>query len=258
VWRITTITKNEIILQQNLASKPMTVENEVANENKSAANVTLSDVISETVSDVALPSPVADMPEAPAPLGRTDAGVSPMSAAGATVNVAAASAGRGRGRPRKTAAPGAAPTGQAKPRPNLNGVPNSTVSGAVNMETAGIEPCAELCVMMVNASGMALGGEAAAMQGQEIMLAKNGFVAYFKAKGIHNVPAWVVLAGALSPYYLRVLTTTPAKTTVSTLIGRGVFRVKEIWKAKKNARSNRRNNNERQNNTSPETSDTSA
>lgn len=186
----------------------------------------IDSLINDVVSDVAPPSPIADMD-----VGISD-GKPEVSTSIPASNSTEAPAKKKRGRPAGTTV-----------RPKIEGVQNhqSTVTPPVDINNAGIEPCAELCVMLVNTSGMAMGGEAAAMRNEEIMLAKNGFVAYFKQKGVENVPAWVVLTGALAPYYLRVITTTPAKTTVSNFMGRAVLRIKEIWKGRKDARINRRN-----------------
>lgn len=218
----------------------------MANENKKLDIGNLDDVLEKTVGDVVPPSPVADMPQASV----ASAGAAVGNAGLQPEAPAPAAQAKKRGRPPKEK-----PL-EGMQRPIIKGAP--IAQNPVNIDTAGIEPCAELGVMLVNASGMALGGELAAMQQVEAKLAKDGFVSYFKAKGVHNVPAWVVLAGSLAPYYMRVLTQTPAKTTVSTIFGRISLRAKEIWKAKKNARFNSGNNVKRENDLSEKTSDKSA
>lgn len=158
---------------------------------------------------------------------------------------------RGRGRP-----PKAKIYDSASPRPEIKGRSKSKVAAcedvvasqapAIEPSNAGIEPAAQMCVLAVQASGMMLGGEEAAMRENEIILAKSGFVGYFQAKGVENVPAWVVLAGGLAPYYIRILTTTPARSTVPSLFRKGWFGIKEFWRKKRDARVNRRYDGQRQ------------
>lgn len=142
------------------------------------------------------------------------------------------------------------------PRPILSGIQNN-INPAINSNDAAIEPCAEILVMMTNASGMVLAqSDAGAMTKDEAMLAKSGYVAYLKTKGVDNVPAWVILAGSLCPYYLRIITTTPAKTTVASGLRKGWFGIKEFFisrKNKKNAQFNSRDDFKRENNTGEET-----
>lgn len=183
----------------------------------------LDNIITDTVAEVPEPSPIADM---------QDNIEKPVEEVKETV--------KKRGRPKKVK--------NESFKEDIKGL--DTQLPPVDNSTAGIEPCAEIAVAMVNMSGMFLGGEQAVMHKNEMILAKNGFVAYFTAKGIDNVPAWVVLAGALTPYYLRVLTTTPAKTNVSNFGGRLILRVKEMFKGKKYARSNSRDYNVGENNPS--------
>lgn len=230
-------------------------ENEIIEENETASKSSIDDVVADVIADVSPPSPIADMPEAVN--GNADR-TAPLTASPMpeSVTVAPAAPKRGRGRPRKEGGLHNANPSAATSRPKIDGV-KSTVSPAINPDTAAIEPCAEMCVMMVNTSGMMLGGELAAMTKEEIALSKSGFVSYFRAKGVNNVPPWVVLAGSLTPYYLRILTTTPAKTTVSTVVGRAWFAIKEKWKARKNARSYSRHNPKRENDTRTETSEAS-
>lgn len=210
-------------------------------ENKTLDN--LESVINDVVSDVAEPSPVADMPIAEAAAGG--------SAVSTQAAISVEPEKKKRGRPRKDGSQ--SPPKTEQPRPKIIGV-----QAPISPEQAAIEPCAEICVMMVNSSGMLLGGEAGAMNQNEALLAKSGFVAYFKAKGVQNVPPWVVLAGALAPYYLRVITTTPAKTTVASGTRRIWFGLKEWFKGRKNARSNRGNDTKRENDTSAAAGESSA
>lgn len=217
------------------------------NQNKIASESTASDldsVLSESANDVPPHvSESATIPNAVPPADRTGGAALPGSG-----DAVAAPGKRGRGRPRKSGVD-TPPNGAATSRPKLNGV-----TPPVNSADAAIEPCAEILVMMTNASGMMLAqGEAGAMSRDEAILAKHGYVAYLKAKGVENVPAWVILAGSLCPYYLRIITTTPAKTTVATGMRRAWFGIKEFFinrKAKKNAYSNSGDDIKRENNSS--------
>lgn len=215
-----------------------------------APTLNLQDVLNTVVSEVAPPSPVADMPAAPSQ--------QPQAASSAPPSPAAPGK---RGRPaltpeqkaqRKAERANGAFVKKETDRPTLNGIPHITPSPLAGQE--GIEPCAQIATSMVAFSGMALGGEAAVMMANEQILIKDGFVAYFKAKGINNVPAWVVLAGALAPYYMRVFTTTPAKTKAALFVEKATFGVKHLFGKMRNARANRRNDTKRENNGSEENS----
>jgi hypothetical protein len=142
--------------------------------------------------------------------------------------------------------------GKEKPRPILAGVGQT-----VPHDGAAIDPAAEVAVMMVNASGMMLGGADAAMRHEEVILAKQGFVSYFKAKGVDSIPPWVVLAGALCPYYLRVITATPAKPKITSIFSKLGAYLKGFFAGRKGSKSayfNSRADYERQNNASTEDS----
>lgn len=207
---------------------------------------TLDNVLDSVVSDVSPPSPVADLPQT-----IVSSAVPPSTIGGA--GGTAPETPKKRGRPRKNPVD---EKPQVKPetieRPKIAGV-----SPPVNPAQATIEPCAELCVMIVNTSGMILGGEHAAMNENERLLAKHGFVGYFQAKGINNPPPWVLLLGALSPYYLRVVTQTPAKSKISTGIGRFWTGIKAYFKGYKDARTHSRNDIIRENDVSEKASEQS-
>lgn len=213
----------------------------------------LNELLDEVVTEVSSPS--VNIESSPAITGSTGQGGDnpPLTPLGSQPDNATVQAKRGRGRPKKT---------ENIQKPKLNGIEQNRTTEQfstippVNTDIAGIEPCAQVCVSMIGMSGMMLGGEQAAMTQAEQALAKDGFVAYFKAKGIHNVPAWVLVLGAVSPYYTRIIATTPAKHTVSTLFGRMSFGIKEFFRKRKNARSNRRNDIQRENYTSDKTSET--
>ena len=140
---------------------------------------------------------------------------------------------RKRGRPPKTDKAKDDPS-TPRERPIINGADQRPQPGAVADDPA-IAPCAEILTMLTNASGMVLAqGDAGAMTKDEQMLVRGGYVAYLRAKGVTNVPPWVILAGALSPYYLRIITTTPAKTTVASGLRKAWFGVKEFFISRKN------------------------
>lgn len=221
-------------------------------------NLPIDDVLNTVTGDVPEPSPIADRsPEAPiAPEAKTDP--APMGAS--------ETGKRGRGRPKLTPEEKAAKKAQRAyekndgrkndfiSKPQINGVhtgaiPPNPVSGA-----EGIEPAAMVAVSMINFSGMALGGKDAAMLPEEALLAKDGFVTYFKAKGLKDIPPSMMLLGAIAPYYLRIFTSTPAKGKLSLLMDKGIFGIKHLFKRVKNARADRRDNNERQDNSSEKTS----
>lgn len=189
----------------------------------------LDEILSDVIKDTHAPSPVADMQQPEPVVGQPQAQTPKQ---------------RGR-RPLPRDANGNIIRDGAKPQPQIIGV-----QAPIDPANAAIEPCAELAVMLVNTSGMMLGGENGAMQQNEALLAKSGFVSYFKAKGVENVPAWVVLAGALAPYYLRVITTTPAKSKISSFFERTYLNIRDFIVRKKNARFNRRDNNVGKDNTS--------
>lgn len=220
---------------------------EIEEQNVEAAESSLDHVIGEVVSDVAPPSPVADM--------NNEAAAKAEIAAASTTPTASGVVKRGRGRPRKDGGVSASSpnqSGATRPRPEIKGIkPSYDVD-------PGIEPCADLCTMMVNTSGMVLGGEKAVMLPIEREMCKSGFVAYFKAKGIDNVPPWVLLLGAVSPYYLRIMADTPAKTKIIGVVANLWYGAKNFFSRKrKNARFNSGNDTKRENNTSEEISEKS-
>lgn len=206
----------------------------------------LESVLQETVTEVSPASPIADMPQPetqPETQPLTQPETQPVK--------------RGRKKlPRDAEGNIIRPDGSTyKPRPTLNGISQA----AVIQQDAGIEPAAEVAVALVGMSGIALGGEQAIMQEQEKLLAKSGFVAYFKAKGIDNIPPWVILAGGLAPYYMRVLTATPAKSVVVRASEKMYIGIRNLFSRKsKNARSNSRDDTQRENDTSAETGEKSA
>jgi hypothetical protein len=204
---------------------------------------------SQTTVEAVIDDALADRPADISPLA-LDSGMTAESgaASGEPQNDSPEVPKRGRGRPKKQKQ-------FSGERPEINGRPRAkpeaaraSEAPAIDPEQAGIEPAAQLCVMMVNSSGMMLGGEEAAMREHEIELSKNAFVAYFQAKGIDAIPAWAILAGGLCPYYMRVLTQTPARSTVPSLFRKAWFGVKEFWRKKRDARANRWNDRQRENN----------
>lgn len=216
---------------------------------ESDAEKTLDNVLNDVAADVVPPSPVADIGGASSFSGRAGDDVPPIS-----VSVPPEKGKRGRKpKPRDEHGNIIKDGEEVKPRPKLVGV-TAGAGQTVNHDTAAIDPAAEVAVMLVNTSGMMLGGEAGAMKEQEALLAKQGFVAYFKAKGVNNVPPWVILAGALSPYYLRVITTTPAKPKISSFFGKLGAYIKGFFKGRKNARSYSGDDIKRENDTSEKTS----
>lgn len=164
---------------------------------------------------------------------------------------------RGRGRPPLTEEEKAAK--KNKKRPKIDGVkPSAAEFENEKAKQANIESCAEVATQLVSMSGMMLGGEAAKMQQNEYIASRHGFIAYFHEKGIDNIPSWVILAGALTPYYLRILATTPAKHTVGGLLKKIGGGIKNIFSKRKNARFNSGNDSKRENDTSAEISESSA
>ncbi|MDX1939676.1 MAG: hypothetical protein SFU99_03945 [Saprospiraceae bacterium] len=220
-------------------------EKQVADENELAANSNIDDVVNEVVSDVAEPSPV--MENETLSEGRTESEPAVVSM---PRQENAVKGKRGR-KPLPRDASGKIVRDPSQ-RPKLEGLKQSATQSQAAPLDPGIEPAAEVATMLINTSGMMLAGEEGAMLPQEQMLAKSGFVAYFKAKGIDNVPPWVLLTGALTPYYMRLLTQTPAKSTVATACRRAWFGIKEFFIKRKNARSNHRHNHERENNAGTE------
>ncbi len=234
---------------KNLQETPT---NDIENLEKPAASVDA--ILNEVVSDVVLPSAVADMPQeniAGAAGGEGVTGRSPESSAAPAmfsglpknenINIKPETRGRKK-KPRD--ANGKIIQDEPKVKPAVEGLGKT-----VNHEQAAIDPAAEVAVMMVNVSGMMLAGEEGRMKQEEAMLAKGGFVAYFKAKGVSNVPPWVVLAGALAPYYMRVFNEKPARSKIKTLAEKAYFGFSRLFGRVKDARFNSRDNNVRQNDT---------
>ncbi|MFN7610103.1 MAG: hypothetical protein ACK5QX_04075 [bacterium] len=194
-------------------------------------------VVEAVFEDLPEPSPVADVPheyDSPAP------------------EAPAADAPKKRGRPRKEPLAGGAIPKTA--RPKIEGVKAKTLD-TTPAPSPGVEPAANVATAMIAMSGIALGGQEAAMTQQEAVLVNNTFIHYFTIKGIDSVPAWVILAGGLAPYYMRVLATPPARSKVSVLFGAFGRGVKNIYlrivKGKKNdARVDSRANDDRQDNPS--------
>lgn len=206
----------------------------------------LTETLEDVVTDVSGPSAVADQP---AQLRGHD---SPIEQGEGVVHGTPPK--RRPGRPRKNESAGST---AKKSRPKIDGINqqeeiNASTATFPQGDDAGIEPCAQICTMMVQASGMILGGEEAKMREEEILLTKNGFVGYFRAKGIQNIPPSMMLLGALSPYYLRIIATTPASSKLTGFFGRAWFGIKEFFRKRKNARSNSWNNSKRENDISAE------
>lgn len=223
-------------------------EEEISNENQTASeadNASLDSVLAQSANDIPpIAEPISAMNAVP-PADRTGGTANPAGGDAVTSPVK-----RGRGRPKKEGKD-TPPSGSAPPRPKLSGVQQPPAPG-----DEAIEPCAQILTMMTNASGMVLAqGEVGAMTPEEQMLVKGGYVAYLKAKGVTNVPAWVILAGSLSPYYLRIITTTPAKTTVASGLRKAWFGIKEFFikRKNKNAHANSRPDVKRENNPSEKT-----
>lgn len=238
--------------QKNKKPKqPQTVVSETPEAPKSGSEApqapvapSLSDILNAVVADVSQPSPIADMPQqsSPQPAAPTIKPQQPANGSGK------------RGRPaltpeekaiRKQARANGSFVKAETAKPTLNGIPHITPSPMAGQE--GIEPCAQIATSMVAFSGMAMGGELAAMRPEEMLLVKDGFVSYFRAKGVNNVPPWVILCGAMAPYYMRVFTQTPAKGKAALFMQKAGFGIKHIFGKLRNARSNRRDNNERKN-----------
>lgn len=211
----------------------------------------LDNVLNTVTADVPEASPIADRPAPEVPTPAQDP--APM---GATTGK------RGRGRPKLTPEERAARKAQkahekndAKrnefiSRPQINGLPGGAIPPSPVPGTEGIEPAAMVAVSMINFSGMAMGGQEAAMLPEEALLCKDGFITYFKAKGLKDIPPSLMLLGAIAPYYMRILSSTPAKGKFSLMLDKGIFGIKHLFKRAKNARSNRRHDNVRENDTS--------
>jgi len=204
------------------AGESETANDEVIQQNLEATTAKLSDVVSATVKDAPPASetiPEQDIAPQPEPQEKPKK--------------------RGRGRPRKT------DNVQTKPTLAPAREPLAGVAQAPSKQDASIKACAEMSVMMVNTTGLVLaGGEDGMMTQDEKTLATGGFEAYFHAKGVDNIPAWVILAGSLTPYYMRVMMTPSAKTKVATGVVRVWMGIKNLFKrGKKNARPNSGNDN---------------
>jgi hypothetical protein len=199
-------------------------------------------VVNAVFQDLPQPSPVADMPQ------EDDDNTPPP------VDVApAADAPKKRGRPRKNPLIGGEIPKTA--RPKLDGVKEKILDTTSPAQATApeIDAAAHTATMLVAMSGLALGGQDAAMTQNESVYIFGGMSAYFKAKGINDVPAWVILAGALVPYYSRVLSTPPAKSKVITIFGAVGRGIKNLWKrarGKNDTRAYSRYNDERENNPS--------
>jgi hypothetical protein len=203
---------------------------------------TVNNILDDVVNDVSEPSPISDMPVTPAETPASEgAGVSTIPQKEEKKD------GRGRKKlPRDSNGKIIRENNEQKSKtekPPLFG------GQTVNHDTAGIDASAEVAVGLVNMSGVAMGGADATMTKEEQYLAKGSFVAYFKAKGIKDVPPWIIVLGGVAPYYMRILRDTPAKNTMSSMVGRITFGIKDFFIRRKNARSNRRHNHERQNDT---------
>jgi hypothetical protein len=192
-----------------------------------------SDAIAATVDDLPAASdslpPVDVAPPAPTPAGGVTAGEK-----------------RKRGRPKKDEIHAIPQKPQSKNTPHINGIPKP--APVIGSAEAGTEAAAQTALMLINLSGMALGGEDAAMRPEEAKIAQDGLVYYFKRKGVHDVPVWVVMAGALMPYYMRVITTTPAKNKVAYGLRAVWGGCKRVFKRVTDARFNRGDDNERKDN----------
>jgi hypothetical protein len=242
---------------KNLQETPT---DDIDNLSKPAASVDA--ILDEVVSDVTLPSAVADMPQeniAGVAGSNGVTGRSPELPATPAMfsqlpnnNINVKPETRGRKKKPRDANGKIIQDGEAKPKPAVEGLGKT-----VHHETAAIDPAAEVAVMMVNVSGQMLAGAEGKMTQDEAMLAKGGFVAYFKAKGVSNVPPWVVLAGALAPYYMRVFNEKPARSKIKTLAEKAYFGFSRIFGRVKDARFNSRDNNVRQNDTSEKASEKS-
>lgn len=232
--------------QSGEGSQPATENNDVVS-NDNAESGSLESVLQKSANDVPpAVSETAALPNAAPSADRTE---------GAATVSSDATVKRGRGRPKKEGS-NTPPPGSTSPRPKLHGTNPHSNPQAIN-EDAAILPCAEILTMMTNASGMVLAqGEEGAMTQEEQMLVRMGYVGYLKAKGVQNVPPWVILAGSLSPYYLRIITTTKAKTTVASGLRKAWFGIKEFFIRKKDAHANRRNNPKRKDDNSEKTSET--
>lgn len=115
---------------------------------------------------------------------------------------------------------------------------------------AAIEASANVAVFFVNGSGEFLAGNEGTMTEREIAQAQVGFEKYFTIKGIDSVPPWIILAGALTPYYMRVLSKQPARNKIVEIFSDTKYLVKKLFGKLRNARSNRRNDAKREDNDS--------
>lgn len=215
----------------------------------------VENILDDVVSDVNLPSAVADMPQEniAGAAGSEAAGRSPNSPAAPAMfsqlpnnNINIKPETRGRKKAPRDANGKIIRDNEPKQKPVVEGLGKT-----VNHEQAAIDPAAEVAVMIVNVSGQMLAGAEGRMTQDEALLAKGGFVAYFKARGVSNVPPWVVLAGALTPYYMRVFNEKPARSKIKTLTEKAYFGFSRMFgRVKDGARFNSRDNNERKNNAS--------